>query len=143
MGKYLPHGTAVEFDSVDVGNLLGVVPPQRSRGSAETTDADSGGVREYIAGLREGGEVTIRVRKNPDDAGQAALLANLDAAPGSASAACVITTPSASSPSHVHSWSFDAHVIAINPGDHAQDADEVATEDYVLKVESDPTEAIV
>lgn len=144
MPKYLPHGTTVEFGSVPIGGLLGVMPPQRSRGSAETTDGDSAGVREWIAALAEGGEVTIRVRKDPEDAGQQALLADLDAAPGSAGEEVVIQTPSASTAgAHDHRWTFDAHVTGVTPGDHAQDADEVATEDYTLKVESGVTEAVV
>jgi hypothetical protein len=135
MSKYLAHGTQFSIGSVDVGGLISVGIPDRTRGEAEITDSDSAGDREYVAGLREGGTVELTFRHDPDDAGQLALEANFDLAAGSAVEECVITLPDAgTSPSGSRTYTFDGFVISAPSGDLGLVDDEAAEQSATIKV---------
>lgn len=71
--KYSAHGTVVTVDSVQVTGLTSISIGGGSVGEAETTDSDSGGVREFVAGLSDSGQLTLELRHIPGDAGQANL----------------------------------------------------------------------
>lgn len=140
--KFLPHGASVTFSSADVGGISDISTPTRTRGVAETTDNDSGGDREFVPGLRDGGDFSITVRWIPDDAGQAALISNAEASFASAvPEECVITLPDqATTDSTVTTITFDAFVTSID-GSLPQTDDSPAERTFNLKVTSAVTEA--
>lgn len=135
MAKYLAHGTAVQFDSQNIGGLISVSIPDRTRGEAEVTDSDSAGDREWIAGLREGGSVELTFRHDPDDAGQQALQWNFDTPAGNAIVPCRITLPEAATSSGgSRTFNFDGFVTAPPQGALGLVDDEAAEQTATIKV---------
>ena len=140
MGKYLPHGTTFSINSVEVGGLIGLSTPDRERGSAESTDTESGFDRTYLAGLREGGSVELTFRHNPDDEGQLELETNYDAADPVVE--CIITLPvGATTASGSRTYTFDGFVTTPPAGDLDLVDDSVAEQTATIKVASAVTEA--
>lgn len=135
--QFIPHGTAVSFASADVGGLVDIVIPNRTRGQVETTDNDSGGDREFIPGLRDSGEFQIVVKEIHDDAGQTQLRQNMDAAFDAAtSEEVVITYPAqADDSSPVQTLTFDAFVINDGGDNWNQQSNEPALRTYSLRVD--------
>ncbi|MFW6202561.1 MAG: hypothetical protein ACOC8B_08280 [Gemmatimonadota bacterium] len=110
--RFIAHGTSVTFASSTIGGLVSLSAPERTKGEAETTDADSNHDREYLPGLREGGSVTLEYRFIDGDAGQQALEDNYDA--DNATEEMVITLPSAATDdSEEVTWTFDGFVTAL------------------------------
>jgi hypothetical protein len=135
MPHYLPHGTTVSCNSVDIGGITSISIPDRTRGEAETTDTDSGGDREYIVGLREAGTVDISFRHDPDDSGQQELDTQYDAAAGSAIIEFVITLPdAATSASGSQTYTFDGFVQTAPSGDLNTADDEAAELSATIRV---------
>jgi hypothetical protein len=135
MAKYLPQGTTFAINGKYVGGLIGVSLPQRSRGSAETTDSDSGSDREYIPGLRDGGTVQLTFRHDPDDSGQQELNANYAAVGSAAVVSCSIALPDASTTAASgQTFTFDAFVTEPPRGDLALVDDKAAELQATLKV---------
>lgn len=142
--KHIPHGLTVSFNSQDIGGLLDVTHPPRTRGSVDVTDNDSGGTKEFLAGLRESGEVSVEYHKIPGDAGQAALLASYNANIGSGNEeeAVVISLPGqATDDVTVTTISFDAHVTSIQTSNSRQDSDESQKEVATMRIKQGTTEA--
>ena len=136
MSKYLPHGTTVTIGSQLIGGLISVSIPDRSKGEAEITDSDSGGDREWIAGLRDGGNVEITMRHDPDDLGQIALETNYNAIGGAEVEEIVITLPAAATAlTGSQTYTFDAFVTAALHGDLGLEADEAAEQTATLRVD--------
>lgn len=106
--KYSPHGTTVTVDSVAVEGLTNIGVGDGGVGEAETTDTNSGGVREFVAGLSDPGELTLEMRHIPGATGQA----NLRTLKASrAVVEVVVTLPaSATDDSTVATITFDAYV---------------------------------
>ena len=128
MSKYIGHGTAVTINSIALGGLVSVGIPEQTKGEAETTDSDSGNVREFIAGLRDSGQMEITVRHDPDDVGQQEIESNYAAAPGSEIVEFVITLPDAATGSSgSRTYTFDGYVQTSLSGD-LELADDVAAE---------------
>lgn len=137
--KFIAHGASVTFASSDIGGLVSFGAPERTKGEAESTDNDSGGDREYIPGLREGGSVTFEYRFIDGDAGQDALETNYDA--DNAKEECVITLPSsATDGSTVVTWTFDCFVTALSV-ELPQTEDETVTGTATVKVDGGVTKA--
>lgn len=135
MSKYLPHGSTFSINSVLVGGLVGLSVPARTRGEAESTDSDSGGDREYLAGLREGGTVELTFRHDPDDVGQQQLETNYEAVGQVAIVECVLTLPDdATVASGPRTYTFDGFVTAAPQGDLQLVDDEVAQQTATIKV---------
>lgn len=133
MAKYLPHGTTVSFNAIQIGGLISVGIPSRSRGVAEVTDSNSAGDRSYIAGLREGDSCQIQFRHDPADAGQLALEANYLLDGSGAVKSCVITLP-ASAKSPQRTYTFSAFVTTAPSGDLGLVDDNVAVQSCTIKV---------
>jgi predicted secreted protein len=72
------HGTVVTFNNEVVGGVTSVTPFDESRDALETTTHASQGVRTYIPGLQDGGDITIEGRLLTGDDGQLELKASLD-----------------------------------------------------------------
>lgn len=56
-----------------VAEITSVPAPQLSADDIEVTSQDSGGVKEFITGLKEGNEIEFMMNDVPSDAGQQAL----------------------------------------------------------------------
>lgn len=106
--KYSPHGAGVTVDSVDVEGLTNISVGDGGVGEAETTDSDSGGVREFVAGLSDPGELTLEMRHIPGATGQT----NLRTLKSSRTVVeIVVTLPaSATDDSTVGTITFDGYV---------------------------------
>ena len=86
------HGTTISIDSVDIGGVFDIAGPEEEKALIETTDHDSGGDREYVPGLRDGGTVTLSCRLEAADPGQQALWASYGD-PTNALSTFIITPP--------------------------------------------------
>ena len=106
--KFSPHGTTVAVNSVDVEGIVNIELTGGDVGEAETTDSASAGVREYVAGLSDSGELTLELRYIPGATGQL----NLQTLKASrAIVEVVITLPDAATDdSDVATLTFDAYV---------------------------------
>ncbi len=102
------HGSTVTFGSFNVGGLTSIGLPDQSKETVEVTAHDSGGWRERLPGLRDGGTVTLAGRVVPDDAGQQALDDNYN----SGEVVGVVIESALDADSNNVTWSFDAYVSA-------------------------------
>jgi len=128
MAKYLPHGTTFSIGGDEVGGLISVSIPDRSRGEAETTDTEST-YREFIAGMRDPGSVNLTFRHDPADTGQLALEANFEADGASALETCIITLPGGS-----RTYTFTGYVSQPPSGDLGLADDAAAEQTCTIRV---------
>jgi predicted secreted protein len=77
MGSFA-HGTVVKFNDVTVGGVTTVTLFDETRDSLEVTAHGANKVRRYVAGLQDGGDITIEGRLITDDLGQLELKDSLD-----------------------------------------------------------------
>lgn len=134
------HGTEVTIDSVPIGGLTGVSFPQEEKALVEITAHDSGGVREYVAGLRDGGSVDLAMRIRSTDLGQQALWANYGDT-SNVPVEFVITVPPDSEVSGSEfSITFMGFVIS-RGGDLP--FDDVGEQTYSIKLTGDPVHSLV
>ena len=133
MDPFWAHGTVVEIaGSIPIGGLVGISFSGEDRGAVETTHAGSGGDREYIPGLREGGSLNLEMRADPSDAGQQALRANYAAASATAEdEAFEVTLPSSRG-----IISFLGFVTQPPQYDLPQASDDAAMASAVIKITS-------
>lgn len=137
MSKFAAHGASVSIAGTDIGGMVAIGLPDETRGEVETTDHNSGGDREFLPGLRDGGSISLEGHLDPEDAGQVALRTNYDA---TGTAAIVITLPATAAATEV-TYSFDAFVTAMG-GDLPGDSDETGSLIATLKVSGAVTVAI-
>ena len=125
MGQaFWAHGTTVSFDSVAIGGLTSITLPEPTRGQVDVTDTNSGGVRDFVAGMLDSGELTLEGLRIFGDAGQTALRDN--AQDPDALREVVISLPArASGSSDVITITFDAFVLT-PPGGTLPLVDETA-----------------
>ena len=76
MARFWAHGTTVTIGSASIGGLNGIDHSGDTRGKVEITDSQSGGVREFLAGMLDTGTVQLVGRRMIGDEGQLALRAN-------------------------------------------------------------------
>ncbi len=69
-------GTAETFTTL--AEVLDIDGPSQSRDSIEVTSHSSNGWREFIAGLKDGGEISFDLNMVPDDATQQTLRDHFD-----------------------------------------------------------------
>lgn len=140
MAKYLPHGTQFSIGGQNVGGMIAVGIPERTRGEAEITDTDSGGDREWFPAIREGGSVELTFRHDPDDQGQLDLESNYDADGENAVEEMIVTLPSdATSASGGRTYTFDGFVTSPPQGELGLVEDEVAEQTATVKVDGPVT----
>jgi predicted secreted protein len=84
MAKYKGKGTKLQYSTdsgttfVDVAQILDVSPPSESGNSIDVTTHDSpGNHSEFVAGLRDGGEVALSIAFDPEDTASHAKLKEL------------------------------------------------------------------
>lgn len=141
MAGFWAHGTTVTVDSVAIGGLTGISLPEEARGVVETTDHDSSGDREFVAGLRDGGTITLEGRLLPEDTGQTSLRTQYATNDGSV-AEIVITLPDrATATSVIATYTFDGFVTALG-GSLPGDSDEPGSFSATLKVSGSVTAAV-
>lgn len=133
MAKYLPHGTLVSFNAVNIGGLTSVGIPERTRGEVETTDSNSAGDRTYIPGLREGGSVSLTMRHDPADPGQIQLENNFTSDASNSIKTVVITLPAAAK-SPQRTYTFSGFVSTAPSGDLGLVDDDAASQSATIKV---------
>lgn len=142
--KYLPHGTQVTIDGQAIGGLIGVTPPNSTKGEAETTDTDSGGNRGWFPALREGDTLELTMRHDPDDQGQKDLRSNYEGDGPSQIVEFIVTLPAAgTAASGGQTHTFDGFVTNPPYAGNEQDlqADEVAEVTASVKVDGGVTVA--
>lgn len=137
--KYSAHGLTVSVDSVQVTGLVNVTVGGGSTGEAETTDSDSGGVREFVRGLSDSGQLSLEMRHIPGDSGQANLR-TLKAS--GATVEIEITLPdSATDSSDVGTLTFDGFVQNFDY-DLPTAEDQAAMATSNIRISGDVTEAV-
>lgn len=135
MAKYLPHGTTFKINNILVGGLVTVGLPGATRGIAESTDSDSNFDRTFLPGLRDGGNLTISFRHDPDDAGQEELEDNFNTNGAAAVVACLITLPDvATSGSGSRTYAFNGFVSAAPKSDLGLVDEKVAEHTVTIQV---------
>lgn len=130
MGKSAAKGTTFKVGTVSVGSLTSIGGLALSADPIEVSALDSiDGYREYIGGLKDGGELSLSGMFDYGDNGQKALYTSF----GSGSAtSCSIVFPAALS----CSWSFDGIVIGYETNAELEDA---IGFDCTIKVTGKPT----
>jgi predicted secreted protein len=94
---------------VTIGEILGVKPPSISRDTVDATHSESTeGYREFIPGLKDGGEVSFDMHLIPGSTGTTLLLSQLGI---NTASACKISLPT----SPAYDWSFDAILTSFEP----------------------------
>lgn len=137
--RFSAHGATITVDSVNVEGLVSITLPDETVGEAEITASDSGGSREFLAGLSDNGELGLEMRYIPGATGQANLR-TLKAA--RTTVEIVITLPdSATDDSAVGTLTFDGYVNGIG-GSLPVAEDEAAMMTASIRVSGDITEAV-
>jgi len=125
-------GTIISRAGVAIAEVVSIKPPQLKLDTPDVTTMEaSNGFREFIGGLRDGGEVSLTLKFYPGDTGQYGLLSDLE---GAVKQSFVIALPNS-----VATWSFNAFVTAYNPDIPLDDA--VGLE-VTLKITGKPTLAV-
>lgn len=104
MSGFFGHGAGITFGGSAIGGLLDVPLPGQEAEEIEETDMDSGGFREFMAGLVDGGSLDLVVRMINGDVGQDAMVAAI----GGAAGAVVIQAPGGTGELE---WQFAALVL--------------------------------
>jgi len=107
---YSGFGTTLQWNAQPLAELLSIGGPSISIDTVELTSHDSADTfREFVAGLRDGGDVSIEGNFIPSDtAGQRAFVTDLKAG---TKREVIITGPTAAA----FTWTFDAVVTAYEP----------------------------
>jgi predicted secreted protein len=107
---YLAFGTTLSWNSQALAEVVNLTGPSMKADAKEMTSHDStGGFREYLSGLKDGGEITLDLNFVPGDTnGIIALVADYKA--GTARTA-VITGPTAAA----FTWTATAIVTSVEP----------------------------
>lgn len=138
--RFMAHGTVVTVNSVTVSGLVSITLPDQSRGEAEITDGDSGFDREFVAGLRDNGTLSLEMRYIPGDAGQD-VLRNLFDEDFPEASVVITLPPHATDDSSVATISFDGYVSALG-GDLPLADDEAASFTAEIRVSGAITVAV-
>ena len=120
MSHHPSHGSTLSWDDTGgavyaaIGQVKDITGPGLTRGTIDVTDHDSSGVREFLAGLTDGGELTFSIGFDPTNAEHVALHTSLTTASCTASAAAWELDLNVCSGTAV--WTFDGFVTGFSPG---------------------------
>ena len=96
-------GTTISWNSNSIGEVTEIGDLDTSADDIEVTDYGStDGYKEYIQGLKDGGELEVSGNFYPTDTGQSALISDIN---GGTVRTAVITLPNS-----VGTWTFSAYV---------------------------------
>lgn len=128
------HGTVVTWNAHDIGYLLDIKGPSIKADKVDVTNQDSADRhREYIAGLIDGGEISLDVLLIPGDVtGQATFITDVQAG---TEREVVITLPDGST-----TWTADAIPVGYDPS-YPNEGEMKAT--LTMQVTGKPVFAIV
>lgn len=131
MPKFWAHGTEVEFGGQEITHLTSISLPDESREVVQTTDNKSGGDAEKLPGLRDGGQVTLEGRLDPEDDGYQALRTNYQS--DADVEETVITLPAPAGTEDRPTYTFQAFVVSMG-GDLPQEGNEPGSFTATLEV---------
>jgi hypothetical protein len=134
------HGTVVTIDSTPISGLRGINGPQEEKALVDVTDHDSGGDREYIPGLRDGGTVDLEMLVEVTDSGQQALWANYGDPANNLAAFEVIVPGNPSISADEFTLSFDGFVTSRQS---SFPFDEAAVQTFSIKISGAVTHSLV
>lgn len=105
----IAYGATLTLDTAAIGEITNIGGIELTADTVEMTSHDSADrYREFLQGLRDGGEITIEGNHDPVDAGQVEIMTQFELdAPSEA----VFTMADGSS------WTADTIVTAYKPGD--------------------------
>lgn len=127
--KFHVHDDSSPGAFVEVGYITNISGPGMSRDAVDVTNSNSpNGYREFIGGLRDGGELSFDIVFVPNSAGITALLAEYDRDQASN---CKITLPGATA----YAWTFDGICTGFEP---AAPMDDKMTASVTFKVSGKP-----
>lgn len=130
MAKHAGKGTTFSFGSTEVGSLTSIGGVSVSADTIDVSTLDNeGGYKEFVAGFKDGGEVSLSGYFDYSDAGQKALYAAFESG---ATTECIITFPTAMAAK----WTFNGVVTAIETGVELENA---ISFDCTIKVSGKPT----
>jgi hypothetical protein len=116
------HGTQVTIDSTPIGGIFEISGPEEEKALIEVTDHDSGGDREYVPGLRDGGTLTLNCRYEAADDGQQALWASYGDPLNSLSTFVVTPPEDPTVSTDTFTLTFEGFVISRSPAFPFDDA---------------------
>lgn len=136
--RFWAHGMTVTFQSVDIEGIESIGLGDEITEEVEITDNDSGGVEEFVAGLRRSGNLTLTCRKIMGATGQVSIrTARSNGTVGE----IIVTVPSsAATAGEVGTFTFDALVVGISH-EFPQVENTPAMVTYTFKVSGEITEA--
>lgn len=134
------HGVLLKIEDdnspqnmVTVGEINSVSGPSISRDAVDATHSESPEkYREFIPGLKDGGDVTCELNMVPGSAGTTLLLSQLDKDVPSACQILLPTTPA-------YAWTFEAILTGFEPDHPVEDK---MTASVTLKITGKPTLAL-
>lgn len=130
MAKHAGKGTTFSFGSTKVGSLTSIGGVSVSADTIDVSTLDNeDGYKEFVAGFKDGGEVSLSGYFDYSDAGQKALYAAFESG---ATTECIITFPTAMAAK----WTFNGVVTAIETGVELENA---ISFDCTIKVSGKPT----
>ena len=130
MGKSAAKGTILNVNSVAVGSLSNIDGLEPTMETIDVTTLDSsGGYREFVGGLKDGGELPVDGYLNAGDAGQTAIQAAFDAG---VAVPCSIVFPATIG----YTWTFNGLVTGFKTGAALEDAVSFSA---TIKVSGKPT----
>ncbi|WP_136441633.1 phage tail tube protein [Pacificoceanicola onchidii] len=121
-------GSDFKRGTTTVGEVISITPPSISRDVVDATHMSSPeGWREFIAGLKDGGEVSVQIQSKPSTPAYAAMLADFDS---DAAVTYSIDFPDGSS------WTFTAFITGFEGEDPLE---ERITSTATFKITGKPT----
>jgi predicted secreted protein len=122
------YGSDFKRGAASVGEVLSIGAPSLSRDVVDATHMKSPeGWREFIAGLKDAGEVSVEIQSKPSTAGYQAMVADFD---NDAAESYSIEFPDGSS------WSFSAFITGMDTSDPLDDK---ITTSATFKISGKPT----
>jgi predicted secreted protein len=128
-GTKFSIGSGSPLTYTDVANVATITPPQLTRDTVDVDTLDpADGYKQFLTGLKDGGEVGITLNFDPEDTGQTSIYnAFENDTPGNYK----ITFPDGSN------WTFSGLLTAYEPQDVA--AADVVQVQVTIKVSGKPT----
>lgn len=102
-------------DYVTISEVTSITPPKLSRDTIDATSNDSAEKwREFIAGLKDGGEMSVEMNFIPESSGNVRILGSFNS---DRALKCKIVFPD----SPTTQWAFDAFCTGYEPADPVDD----------------------
>lgn len=134
-GTGLSVDTAGGTTFVTVADIAGIMPPQKKRGTAKSTVANSSNdYHEYIPSFKDGGEPKIRLRFHKTQYATLDAAFEADTIPNWKQ-----TFPLLSGESTASAWTFNAIISDLGMPERNVDGDDVWEVEMTLRITGKPT----